>query len=161
MPSRARPFAADAQRLRAATSGDSALIRALAEAWHGETTGPIDAQAEAIALVMVLGSPGLSAWIVEAGNASIGYAIAALAPAAPPGEAVLEELFVDRAHRGAGIAAAILLLLCDLLAARGIGLLLVAVDWRDDRAACYYRLHGFAPHRPGLAGRRLTPRGER
>ncbi len=158
MPGGAGDAAAGVPRLRAATAADTALIRAFAEAWHGETAGPIDAQAEAIALVMRLAEPGLAAWMVDAGSASIGYAIVALAPAGdavPGGDAVLEELFIERGHRGRGVGAVIVMRLCDTLASRGIGLLLIAVDWRDERAAGYYRLHGFVPCRPGFAGRRL------
>lgn len=64
--------------LRPVEARDFADLRAMAEAFHGEDGHPIDAKAEAAALIFNLGDVGIQAWLALCDGRTVGYAILAL-----------------------------------------------------------------------------------
>jgi hypothetical protein len=65
-------------RLRAAEARDFDDVRAMAEAFHAEDGHPIDAKAEAAALVFGLGEGDLRGWLVVEEGRTVGYVAAAM-----------------------------------------------------------------------------------
>lgn len=58
--------------LRPVGERDFADLRAMAEAFHGDVENPIDAKAEAAALIFSLGRAGIPAWLAFSASETVG-----------------------------------------------------------------------------------------
>ena len=143
-------------RLRAAEPRDFADLRAMAEAFHAEDRNPIDAKAEAAALIFSLGHAGICAWLAFSGAETVGYVVLAIRrDAFGTREAEIEELYALPKNRVA-LAAAILEGVCDAAFTRGARRIFVALAQSEIGRRYFFARHGFAPDRTGY-GMRLLP----
>jgi hypothetical protein len=127
----------------------------MAESFHGEDGNPIDAKAEAAALIFGLGHPGIAAWLAFSATRTVGYAVAALGlDEFGTREAELDELYAIRENRAA-LASAILDQVCLEAYRLGARRMFVAITPSDVGRRYYFARHGFSPDRTGRVMRLL------
>jgi ribosomal protein S18 acetylase RimI-like enzyme len=135
--------------IRPAGPGDRDILVDLMTEFYAETATPFDPDAAAPAFQTLLGDPGLGrAWIVESAGAAVGYAVLAMGFSLQFGgrDAFLDDLFIQRGHRGRGLGRAAVRAVLDECASRGVRALHLEVA-RDNLAAKeLYRRFGFADH---------------
>lgn len=128
----------------------------MAEAFHAESGNPIDAEAEAAALILSLGDAQGSAWLAFDRGVTVGYAVVAcIGKPGPSWDAELEELYVVPSDRHAERARALLIALCRVLATERTRRLCVAVAPSDTGCRYYFWRHGFVLDHSGLMTRLL------
>ena len=144
-------------RLAVAELAHLADVQALAAAFHGENGNPIDAAAEADALLFSLQDSSRSCFLVEFGMRTVGYAVIVYANDAANSTASIEELFIVPDARGFGLAREVVDALARRLAAHSAAALAVDVDHADIAAVYFYGGFGFAFAEPGVMAKALGP----
>jgi hypothetical protein len=142
-------------RLRAVQKRDFADLRAMAESFHGEDGNPIDAKAEAAALLFSLGHAGAHAWLAFSATETVGYAVITVRPDEfGTHEAEIEELYAIHKNRQV-FAGMILEQVCREAFGLGARRLFVALAPSDVARRYYFARHGFRPDRAGNVMRLL------
>ena len=98
------------------------------------------------ALAEILGDLRLGiVWLIERGGTPVGYGVVAFGFSLEQGgrDAILDELYVREAHRGAGIGSRALAVVEQACRERGIRALHLEVDETDERAQGFYAKAGY------------------
>lgn len=141
--------------LRPVKARDFADLRAMAEAFHGEDGHPIDAKAEAAALIFNLGGADMQAWLALSGGRIVGYAVLTLLrDELGTRVAEIEELYAVPEGRNA-LASAILEQVCREAFGLGVRRIFVALAPFDVGRRYYFRRHGFDASNAGAVVRLL------
>lgn len=135
--------------IRAATRDDVATLAALVrEYWDFEGIRGYDEARVSRTLALLLDTPALGrAWLAEEDGRAVGYLVACLELSIEHGGVMgeIDELFVQPAHRGAGLGARLLATAEEALAAAGCPRLSLEVGRANARARAFYERCGFAP----------------
>jgi hypothetical protein len=141
--------------LRPVEARDFADLRALAETFHSEDGHPIDAKAEAAALIFSLGDAGIQAWLALCDGRLVGYAVLTQRrDELGTRVAEIEELYVVPDGRRA-LASAILEQVCREAFGLGVRRIFVALRPFDVGRRYYFWRHGFDPSYAGPVVRLL------
>jgi hypothetical protein len=141
--------------LRPVKARDFADLRAMAEAFHGEDGHPIDAKAEAAALIFSLGEANIQAWLALRDGRVVGYAVLMQRhDELGTRIAEIEELYAVPNGRRA-LASAILEQICREAFGLGVRRIFVALRPFDVGRRYYFLRHGFDPSHAGPVVRLL------
>lgn len=134
--------------LRAATHADAPTLFALIAEFYRHFDYPFEEPAKRRLLEAVLDDPAIGCfWLVRASNGElVGYVFLAWCFSFEYGgrTAVVDELYLQPAHRGQGLGERVLRALSEIAAALGLVELQVEVERDNPRAAALYRREGFA-----------------
>jgi ribosomal protein S18 acetylase RimI-like enzyme len=135
--------------VRLAAMADVAGIAALAERyWEFERLGGFDRPRIEAILGNLISAPQLGAcWVAEADGQMCGYLVAVFMLSLEHGGlmAEIDEVFVSREMRSAGLGALLVTTAERELAARGLRRLQLQLGADNARARSFYERHGFRP----------------
>ncbi|MCW5773002.1 MAG: GNAT family N-acetyltransferase [Rhodospirillaceae bacterium] len=117
----------------------------MAAMFHGETSAPADALAEAAALIFALDDAESRCWLIDTAQGVAGYVFVRLAGA----DALLEELFVVEDRRGGGLGRSAMGEMAAALAGTGCRSIAASIDIYEPGAYLFYRLLGYRQREPG------------
>jgi GNAT superfamily N-acetyltransferase len=132
--------------LRDAGPSDRPLLLTLIRGLYDCEHIPFDAARVGAALDDLMADPALGrAWIAEQGGVAVGYAVLTLGYSLEFGGrfALLDELFVEERHRGAGVGRQVLDRIAETCRALGLRALRLEVERSNRVARELYRKAGF------------------
>ncbi|MBC6493567.1 GNAT family N-acetyltransferase [Microbacterium sp. 4-7] len=130
---------------RQATPHDAARLAELLHAFNTEfDTETPGAEVIAERLRTLLG--GTSTFAVLGGDPAVGLALVTLRPNvwSEGPVALLDEMYVEPAHRGGGVGGAVLRHMVEICRELGVAAIEINVDESDAAAMRYYERHGFS-----------------
>lgn len=97
-------------------------------------------------------------WFIEHDGAVVGYAVLAMTYGLEYGgrAALVDEIFVEEAHRGQGLGTATLAFLEKHCASLGVQVMRLEVERKNKRARAIYRRYGFKEHDRYLMAKRVS-----
>lgn len=138
-----------AAAFREATSADVDLLLTYMRGLYAQDPIPLDEPAAREALAGLIGDPLRGRlWLIEDAGVPIGYAALTLGWSLEyhGRDAIVDELFVEAAHRGRGVGRAALAFLEERARALGVNALHLEVDRANVNAQRLYRRVGFVDH---------------
>jgi GNAT superfamily N-acetyltransferase len=135
--------------MSAAGAGDLDLVLGLMRGLYASDHIVFEEPRARRALAGLLADPGLGkVWLVESGGETIGYAVLTLGYSLEFGGrfAVLDELFIQEAHRGRGAGGQVLRWIEEAGRALGLRAIRLEVSRMNGKAKELYRRAGFEAH---------------
>lgn len=135
--------------LRDAESTDRPLLLTLIQGLYECEHIPFDAARVGAALDDLLADPALGrVWLAVRGGAPVGYAVLTLGYSLEFGGrfALLDELFIEEKHRGAGVGRQVLARIAETCRGLGLRALRLEVERSNQVARELYRKAGFETH---------------
>ena len=132
--------------MRPATIEDMPLLVALMTEFYAEAGTPLDPTRAAAAFAALLADDRLGkVWVIQAGHDDVGYVAVTFSYSMEFGgrNAFLDDLFIQRAFRGAGLGTAALAKVRAFCVERGVRALHLETGRDNDAAQALYRRAGF------------------
>jgi len=134
------------QTMRKAASGDLQLLVALMTEFYAESPYTLNPRRAAEAFAPLLADDRLGhVWFIQADSADVGYVVVTLSYSmeyAGP-SAIVDDLFIQPAFRGAGLGKAALAEACSFCGGRGVRLIDVETGHDNSAALALYHRAGF------------------